>query len=45
MSMYKKRRLRKIAKRCGLEFERFYAYCKEVKKARKLFGIASGAPR
>lgn len=35
--MFKKRRLKKVAKRCGLSWPAFYGYAMKVKRFRKVF--------
>lgn len=41
--MYKKRRLKKIAKRCGLNWRRFREYCVRVKELRRAMGTSKQA--
>lgn len=43
MGMYRKRRLKKIAKRCNLNVESFWEYMKDIKRMRKLGGFPSHA--
>lgn len=38
--IYKKRRLKKIAKRIGVDVSLFWDYCRELKARRKLAGLS-----
>lgn len=40
--MYRKRALKKVAKRCGLDVEFFRKYAKQVKALRKQFKLIPG---